>query len=432
MKKLSGWGNYPKKNCETYSPSEEEEFSFLDSEKVIGRGFGRSYGDSSIQPNKTFLTKNLNRILSFDEELGHITVQSGISSDEVLKKIIPKGWFLPVSPGTKYVSIGGMVASDVHGKNHHLEGSFGNHLISFKLKISNSKILECSEEENSDLFWATIGGMGLTGILLEVKFKLKKIESYNIDQEVYATKNLKEVMNLFEKYKDSTYTVAWVDCLAKGSSLGRSVFFKGEHSKMKTKDSYKPNFLFNINFFFPSWTMNFNFVKIFNILYFYYFKFFPKKETDGDSFFYPLDKILNWNKIYGKKGFIQYQFLVPKDKAYETIKEVLDLVSNSGNASFLSVLKLFGKKNKGLMSFPDEGYTLAMDFQIKENTFDLLNKLDQIILKNSGKIYLSKDSRLSSKIFKDMNFNSKEFKKVLKKYNIKNFHSLQSERLKVI
>ena len=133
MKKLSGWGNYPKKNCETYSPSEEEEFSFLDSEKVIGRGFGRSYGDSSIQPNKTFLTKNLNRILSFDEELGHITVQSGISSDEVLKKIIPKGWFLPVSPGTKYVSIGGMVASDVHGKNHHLEGSFGNHLISFKL-----------------------------------------------------------------------------------------------------------------------------------------------------------------------------------------------------------------------------------------------------------------------------------------------------------
>ncbi len=432
MFKISGWGNYPKINCKVEIPSNENEIQFHDNEKIIPRGLGRSYGDSSLQANKTLITKNLNKIISFDEESGVICVQSGISSDELLKAIIPKGWFLPVSPGTKFVTVGGMVASDVHGKNHHLEGSFGDHLINLKIKISNSEVVYCSDDLNSDLFWATIGGMGLTGLILEIKFKLKKIQSYKINQEVITTQNLEDVMNLFEKYKNSTYTVAWIDCLAKGNSFGRSVFFKGEHKKSKEKVKYDPKYILRIPVYFPSWILNYFSIKLFNSFYFYFNKFFNKKEVDGDSFFYPLDKISEWNKIYGKNGFVQYQFIVPKKDSLKAIKEVLKKVTYSKEASFLSVLKLFKKGNKGLLSFPDEGYTLAMDFQANEKTFRLLKELDKIIIKYSGRIYLSKDSRLSKESFSSMNYNSEELRNILDKYNIKNFHSQQSERLNIL
>ena len=432
MLKISGWGNYPKINCKVEIPSSENEIKFNENEKIISRGLGRSYGDSSLQTNKTIITKNLNQIISFDEELGVICVQSGISSDELLKILIPKGWFLPVSPGTKFVTLGGMVASDVHGKNHHLEGSFGDHLISLKIKISNSEVMYCSDDFNSDLFWATIGGMGLTGIITEIKFKLKKISSYKINQEVTVTQNLEEVMSLFEKYKNSTYTVAWIDCLSKGSSFGRSVFFKGEHKLSQGKISYNPKYILRIPFFFPSWILNYFSIKLFNYFYFYSNKFFTKKEVDGDSFFYPLDKISHWNKIYGKNGFIQYQFLVPKKGSLEAIREVLEKVTHSKEASFLSVLKLFKKGNKGLLSFPDEGFTLAMDFQVNEKTFRLLSELDKIVMKHSGKVYLAKDSRLSKDSFSLMNYDTDGLRNILNKYNIKNFHSEQSERLNIL
>ena len=331
-------------------------------------------------------------------ELG-LHVHGVDSSDELLKTLIPKGWFLPVSPGTKFVTLGGMVASDVHGKNHHLEGSFGDHLISLKIKISNSEVIYCSDDFNSDLFWATIGGMGLTGIILEIKFKLKKISSYKINQEVTITQNLEEVMSLFEKYKNSTYTVAWIDCLSKGSLFGRSVFFRGEHKLSQGKISYNPKYILRIPFFFPSWILNYFSIKLFNYFYFYSNKFFTKKEVDGDSFFYPLDKISQWNKIYGKNGFIQYQFVVDKARSKAAMKEVLEAISKSGQGSFLAVLKLFGKQNiKAFNSFPIEGYTLALDFKLNKKVLQLIPILDAIILKYEGRIYRAKDSCSNPKL----------------------------------
>ncbi|WP_343662805.1 FAD-binding oxidoreductase [Chryseobacterium mucoviscidosis] len=409
IQKVTNWGNFPIVEKEMRSDDSFRKIKefVLNHNEVIARGNGRCYGDSSLGEH-IFSTKKLNKFISFDRLNGIIECESGVLLSDVLEIAVPQGYFLYVTPGTKFVSVGGAIASDVHGKNHHAEGCFSEYVIEFKLMIENGDIINCSREENSDKFWATIGGMGLTGIILTAKFKLKNIESAYIRQESIKAENLDEIFNLFEESESWTYTVAWIDCLQKGKNIGRSILMRGEHAfqhelpqKFKEKPlRLKKKFEPTVPFYFPGFVLNALTVKIFNYLY---YKKQSKKEVknfiDYETFFYPLDFVHDWNKIYGKSGFIQYQMMIPKESGKEGMKKILETIANSGNGSFLAVLKLYGKENpEAYNSFPFEGYSLALDFKVNSKLKKLIDQLDDIVEQYNGKIYLTKDSMSRSSL----------------------------------
>ncbi len=439
MKKpIANWGNYPVVN------SDEKMFSFTDelrqmvlhSKSLIARGNGRCYGDASLA-NNTITTLKYDKALRFDTENGIFECQSGITLDQVLEIIVPKGWFLPVTPGTKYITVGGAIASDVHGKNHHVDGAFSNHVLEMDVLLANGETITCSPTQNNDLFEATCGGMGLTGIITKVIFDLKKIETAYIKQKQIKAENLEEVLQLFETYSHYTYSVAWIDCLKKGKNFGRSILILGEHAMKKdlpVKQKNNPLHLppkkqITFPFSLPSWVLNSFTVKAFNFLY--YEKNF-KKEINNivsyEPFFYPLDAILHWNRGYGKKGFVQYQFVLPLD-AKQGLIDILQRISDKGLGSFLAVLKVFGKQ-ESLISFPKEGYTLALDFPVRKNLFSFLDELDQIVLQYGGRLYMSKDARMNPEILEAGYPHLNKFKELIKKYNQDfKFRSIQSDRL---
>ncbi|WP_347216973.1 FAD-binding oxidoreductase [Chryseobacterium sp.] len=407
--KVTNWGNYPVVEKEMRSEDSFKNIKefVLNHNEVIARGNGRCYGDASLGES-IFSTKKLNKFISFDRLNGIIECESGVLLSEVLEISVPQGYFLYVTPGTKFVSVGGAIASDVHGKNHHAEGCFSEYVIEFKLMVENGEIITCSREENSEKFWATIGGMGLTGIILTAKFKLKNIESAYIRQESIKADNLDEIFKLFDESESWTYTVAWIDCLQKGKNIGRSILMRGEHAfqhelsqamaknPLRLKGKLQPT----VPFYFPGFVLNALTVKIFNWLY---YKKQSKKEVknfiDYETFFYPLDAINEWNKIYGKSGFIQYQMVIPKEAGKEGMKRILETIANSGNGSFLAVLKLFGKNNpEAYNSFPVEGYTLALDFKVNSKLKKLVDQLDSIVQEFGGRIYLTKDSMSRSSL----------------------------------
>lgn len=441
MKKIiANWGNYPQIETDekSFSFAEQLTGTLLQSNGLIARGNGRCYGDASLEKN-TISTLKYDKILSFDTEKGIFECQSGITLDKVLEVIVPKGWFLPVTPGTKFITVGGAVASDVHGKNHHVDGSFSAHVLEMDVVLGSGETVTCSPVVESELFWATCGGMGLTGIITRVKFDLKKIETAYIKQKQIKARNLEEVLTLFETYKHYTYSVAWIDCLKKGAGFGRSILILGEHAKVEDLDEEKRKhplqlpkkrqitFPFNL----PSFVLNQYSVKAFNFLY--YGKN-TKQEIDNvvsyEPFFYPLDAILHWNRGYGKKGFVQYQFVVPLENKQGLI-EILKRISDEGLGSFLAVLKVFGQQDD-LISFPKEGYTLALDFPVRKGLFQFLDELDEIVLKHNGRIYLSKDARMKPEIFWRSYANAGAFLDIVKKYNPHfKMNSLQARRLNI-
>ncbi|MFP3599538.1 FAD-binding protein [Chryseobacterium sp. SIMBA_029] len=407
--KVTNWGNFPVVEKEMRSEDSFKKIRefVLNHNEVIARGNGRCYGDASLGEH-IFSTKKLNKFISFDRLNGVIECESGVLLSDVLEISVPQGYFLYVTPGTKFISVGGAIASDVHGKNHHAEGCFSEYVIEFKLMTERGEIITCSREENSAQFWATIGGMGLTGIILTAKFKLKNIESAYIRQESIKAENLDEIFRLFDESESWTYTVAWIDCLQKGKNIGRSILMRGEHAfqhelpqnmnknPLRLKKKLQPT----VPFYFPNFVLNNLTVKIFNLLY---YKKQSKKEVknfiDYETFFYPLDAISDWNKIYGKSGFIQYQMVIPKEAGKEGMKKILETIANSGNGSFLAVLKLFGKNNpEAYNSFPVEGYTLALDFKVNSKLKKLVGKLDDIVQQFGGRIYLTKDSMSKSSL----------------------------------
>jgi decaprenylphospho-beta-D-ribofuranose 2-oxidase len=439
-KKIANWGNYP------VMESDEKFFSFDDQlstlvkqpKSFIARGNGRCYGDASLA-NNTITTTKYDKVLSFDTNKGLFECQSGITLDQVLEIIVPKGWFLPVTPGTKFITVGGAIASDVHGKNHHVDGAFSNHVIEMDVLLASGETVTCSLNNYTDLFEATCGGMGLTGIITRVVFDLKKIETSFIKQKQIKANNLEHVINLFEEYKDYTYSVAWIDCLKKGAHFGRSILILGEHATINDlNEPQKKNplqlpkkkqitFPFNL----PSWVLNTFTVKAFNFLY--YGKNFKKviaNVVSYEPFFYPLDAILHWNKGYGKKGFIQYQFVLPLT-AKQGLIEILNRISDKGIGSFLAVLKVFGKQ-ESLISFPTEGYTLALDIPVRAGLFEFLDELDKIVLQYGGRLYMSKDARMKPEILTAGYPHLNRFKSILKKYNPDNkYRSTQSDRLQL-
>lgn len=430
IQKVTNWGNYPIVEKEMRSEDSFKNIKefILNHKEVIARGNGRCYGDASLGES-IFSTKKLNKFISFDRLNGVIECEAGVLLSEVLEVSVPQGYFLYVTPGTKFVSVGGAIASDVHGKNHHAEGCFSEYVKEFKLMTDNGDVVSCSKTENTDLFWSTIGGMGLTGIIISAKFKLKNIESSYIRQESIKADSLDEIFQLFDESESWTYTVAWIDCLQKGKDIGRSILMRGEHAfrhELTGKEAQNPLLLKKklqptVPLFFPNFILNNLTVKIFNYLY---YKKQSKKEVKGfidyETFFYPLDAINDWNKIYGKSGFIQYQMVIPKEKGKEGMRKILDTIANSGNGSFLAVLKLFGKNNpEAYNSFPTEGYTLALDFKVNKKLKKLVDQLDQIVEEFGGRIYLTKDSMSRSSLTD-----------YLKNVNSSKFVSLQHKRIK--
>lgn len=343
---LSGWGRYPVLSCELERP---ERYADLcsDAGSVIARGQGRSYGDAALNENgRVVLTERVNRLLEFDTEQGILRAEAGATLAEILPVIVAKGWFLPVTPGTKFVSLGGCVAADVHGKNHHHEGSFGDHVQSIELILADGSRVICSPSENTGLFWATVGGMGLTGIIGEVTLRLIPIQSSLVKVTQHVAANLEQLFKLMQDPAiDDRYSVAWLDSLASGGDLGRGIAMCGHHAKVEElpdnlPSSGKPQRSHSIPFDLPGWAMNRLSISAFNSRYF-------KREggrrypflSGYDAYFYPLDAIAGWNRMYGKRGFVQYQCVIPDATAFEGIRQLLQELSDSRRPSFLAVLK---------------------------------------------------------------------------------------------
>jgi decaprenylphospho-beta-D-ribofuranose 2-oxidase len=432
--KLTSWGRFPvvEANCCSFETAGEASAYLAGAPGPgIAHAMGRSYGDSALSEN-VFLTRRLKNILAFDEREGVVTCEAGVSLAELIDVFLPRGWFPTTTPGTKFVSVGGAIASDVHGKNHHVSGCFGDCVESFELLLPDGRVVTCSPAENVPLFRATCGGMGLTGLILTARVRLRRVQSCRIDQHVVKAPNLRAIFDLFDEYARCTYSVAWIDCISRGDSLGRSIMMAGEHADDGVLRQPAPRKL-NVPMDFPSFALNGLTVRAFNTLY--YYKQMKRKivnKVSTDAFFYPLDAIHNWNRIYGKGGFTQYQCVVPKAAGYEAMVSIVDRIAESGLGSFLAVLKLFGKGNANLLSFPMEGYTLALDFKITRRLFPLLDELDRIVLEAGGRLYLTKDVRMPLETFERGYPNADAFRAIRKQYRMDEaFQSLQSRRLEL-
>jgi FAD/FMN-containing dehydrogenase len=407
--RYESWGRYPQAEAvEVVQPATPADIPLLRDfpHCVLAYGLGRSYGDSCLNNNGILLdTTRLAALRDFDRQRGIIRCEAGFSLADLLTTALPDGWFPPVLPGTKFVTVGGAIANDIHGKNHHRAGTFGCHVPQFELLRSDGRRLPCSREQNPDLYEATIGGLGLTGLILWADIQLKPVRSGWIDAEYIRFDSLDAFFELSEiSDLNFEYTVAWIDCMAKGEKLGRGIFTRGNHAAPGLKKSIPSRAGGRLNFpgNAPDFLLNSFTVKIFNQLY--YHKERLKKQraiVPYESFFFPLDAIRNWNRIYGKRGFFQYQCVVPFADGHEAIRQILTRIARSGNASFLGVLKTFGRiASPGMLSFPRPGVTLALDFaNLGEKTLRLFDDLDAIVYSVGGALYPCKDARMPHEMF---------------------------------
>jgi len=406
MKNYGSWGRYPKATpAAVYRVHWTDESLPDDSHSLLPYGNGRSYGDSCLNDGGALLDmRGLDRILGIDRHTGILRCEAGVLLADILSLVVPMGFFLSVTPGTRFVTVGGAIANDVHGKNHHRTGTFGQHVLRLALRRSDLGIVLCSPTENTELFRATIGGLGLTGTILWAEMQLRAIANPAVDSETIRFANLDAFFDLSEESdQDYEYTVAWIDCLARGKSLGRGLFMRGNHASpqdrlplqrygTRTFPADPPLPMVN------GWSL-----RAFNTLY--YRKQLASRTrslTHYEPFFYPLDGILHWNRLYGRRGFLQYQCAVPLDSAKDSIRALLDTISGAHQGSFLAVLKIFGDRpSPGLLSFPRPGATLALDFPNQgQRTLDLLSQLDTIVASAGGAVYPAKDARMSGEHFR--------------------------------
>ncbi len=408
-KQPRSWGRYPTvKHSEALSVYWRSELPDLArfEQSLLPYAYGRSYGDSCLNEGGVSLdVSHLRRFISFDEDEGLLCCEAGVSLAEILELVVPRGWFIPVSPGTKFVSVGGAIANDVHGKNHHKAGTFGCHVTRFELLRSSGERLICSPQENTNLFQATIGGLGLTGVILWAEFRLKPVVNAFIDMERIQFSSLDEFMQISaetdEKYE---YTMSWVDILIGGRDLCRGIFMCGnnDQSRSRLSKNIGKRLPLVVPFDFPSFILNTFTVKSFNKLYYHsQFSKRVQRVVPYEPFFYPLDSIHEWNRMYGKRGFLQHQFVVPFEDGFGAMREIIGRIRQSGEGSFLTVLKTFGTiPSPGMLSFPRPGLTLALDFAYGgQKTLQLLDELDRIVGQSGGAVYPAKDARMSAENF---------------------------------
>jgi decaprenylphospho-beta-D-ribofuranose 2-oxidase len=439
MQTISNWGNYPKVRATLTDFYETEPIAeFVRREKSVTiRGAGLSYGDASLSEN-LLSTTGFNRILHFDEKSGLITTEAGLTLDNLLKITVPKGWFLYVTPGTKFITVGGAIGGDVHGKNHHKEGAFCDYVTQLTILLADGSIKSCNRETEKDLFNIICGGVGLGALILNATFKLKRITTAYIRQQNIVINNLDQMLEKLQEFETATYSVSWIDCVARGNKMGRGILMLGEHldevnTRQPSRLDFHPEPKLNLPFNMPTWLLNKLTVGTFNSL------FFAKNsvsrlsfDTHYNTFFYPLDFAKNWNRLYGKAGFIQYQFVLPYEHSKTGLRKILKLISESGNASFLAVLKTLGQGNN-MLSFPMPGFTLALDFPVNKKVFELCETLDQLVIDHGGRIYLVKDARMRPEIYWKGYPNADNFKSFINQIDPQHkFTSLLAQRLKMI
>ena len=438
---LSGWGRFPLADCQVRRPRDEAalrgEFAAA-GEGLIARGNGRAYGDSALNPQATIDMRGFNRILGFDTASGQVIAEAGVLLADLIDVFLPRGWFPAVTPGTKFVSIGGAIAADVHGKNHHKHGSFGACVDWIDVLTADGVVQRASRSDNADLFAWTVGGMGLTGVILRAAIRLAPVESGWISQTMLPAPNLDTAMTLFEQAQDATYSVGWIDCLATGRSTGRSLVMLGEHAELaelgprEREDRWleRRKRAKTIPIDFPSFVLNRFSVRSFNLLYYANgLRQLGNALIDFDSFFYPLDAISEWNRIYGEKGFAQFQCVLPLEASRAGLRVLLAQIARAGEGSFLAVLKRMGHQ-ESRFSFPMEGYTLALDFPLRRTTPALFGELERIAIDHGGRFYLAKDSQLTAERLRRADPRTEAFIQMRQVSRAAGrFHSLQSERL---
>ncbi len=444
-RELSGWGRFPVQSCLVARPDKSRDLGRLaqDGEvaSILARGLGRSYGDAALNAGQgVVLTPGLDRFLSFDSHSGVLHAQGGVSLAQIVETFVPRGWFLPVVPGTKFVTLGGAIACDVHGKNHHRAGCFSGFVREFELLLASGETLFCSPAQNADAFWATVGGMGLTGIILSAHLQLQPLETAYIRSTSTRTDNLNQTLAGFGENDEATYSAAWIDCLASGDNLGRGVIIRGEHASLadarsagiegdplgyqKPKQKSVPRDL-------PDFALNPLSVKAFNALY--YARHGSGHSVDGfEPFFWPLDSLGGWNKIYGARGFAQYHCILPFASSREGLTKLLEAISRSGRPAFLAVLKIYGPQNASPLSFPLAGHSLALDLPASEGIIEFCRELDKITLEHGGRCYLAKDSTLDTSTFRQMYPRLPQFQVVKENLDPSNrFQSSLSRRLNI-
>ncbi len=404
---LSGWGRHPVRDCrlETLHDARQLDALLDAAPTLIPRGAGRAYGDAALNPALTLSMLAQDRLLAFDPDSGRLTCEAGATLADILNVFVPRGWFPPVLPGTKFVTVGGMVAADVHGKNHHQDGSFGAHVESLTLVAADGGTRTLSREQNSDLFWATVGGMGLTGVIIDVTFRLVRIPSAYLNVETVPTQDLDETMARFEESANWPYSVAWLDALARGPAAGRGLLTRATfmaHQELPAPLASAPlrgpgHPLASIPMPAPKWLLNRPWVKCFNEGYYQLGRRRSGHQpTHFDPFFFPLDRVGALNRLAGRPGFAQHQSALPKATSAAALAAMLATVAASHRGAYLAVLKLFGPAGDGLLSFPMEGYTLALDIPMRHDTAALLDALDGIVSEHGGRIYLAKDAHCSA------------------------------------
>jgi decaprenylphospho-beta-D-ribofuranose 2-oxidase len=407
---LAGWGRTAPSVADVSVPAGDGDVvsvvKHAGARGVLARGLGRSYGDSAQNGGGAVLDMtSLGRILSIDVPTGLVTVESGVSLDQLVKVLLPLGLFVPVLPGTRQVTVGGAIAADIHGKNHHVKGSFGNHVVSLDLLTADGVVRTLTPESEPRLFWATVGGMGLTGVVLRATIRATPVETAFFAVDTERTRDLDDLMARLQANDDEyTYSVAWIDLAARGASLGRAVLTRGwsatrDQLPKKLRDRpyhFAPKSLFTAPDVFPPGLLNKATVSAFNEAY---YRRAPKEQRGAiqgiGQFFHPLDIAKDWNRIYGPRGFLQYQFVVPFGEE-EAMRRAVEKLAASGSSSFLAVLKRFGPGNPGLLSFPSPGWTLALDIPVTPGLGRLLDELDELVLGAGGRLYLAKDSRATA------------------------------------
>lgn len=432
---LHNWGKYPLTDTQLYPLSSyqaaKSALQQLSGQALIPRGNGRCYGDSALQ-QMVLSTLQLNKLLQLDEKAAIVRLQAGVLLEDLLSVIVPKGFFLPVIPGTRLITIGGAIAANVHGKNHHCVGAFGRYVQSFKLLTADGQVLLCSKTENETFFKNSIGGMGTTGIILEATLQLSSIETAYYQQQSYPATSLPHLIELFEEHQSQPYLVAWIDGLAPADQLGRGALHTGKPCTKAELNAHvmadplkiHPPARLSIPRFVPSWLLQPIVLRLNNAFYRWNNRKPVRQTKHYASFFFPLDAIKHWNNLYGKRGLLQYQFVLPLASAQEGIKTILASIHASGLCPYLVVLKKMGESSPhaAATDFPMPGYSLAVDFKYSAKVLDLLHQLDEIVIQHRGRVYLTKDARLPAAAFKKMYPDA-----VLHSPEI--FRSLQSERL---
>ncbi|PIE17760.1 MAG: FAD-linked oxidase [Proteobacteria bacterium] len=398
---LSGWGNYPRVDCEVRRPGAPGEISrWLGSAGVIARGLGRSYGDQAISERGLVLDlTGLDRYLDFDEETGLLTCEAGVSLRQIIDDFAPRGFFPLVTPGTKFVTVGGCIANDVHGKAHHVDGCFSSCVESFTTLLADGSVVRASRDDHADLFWASFGGLGLLGVVLTATIRLRRVETTFFQQEAIEVGDLDELLAAFDEVDARfPYSVAWIDPLATGDRQGRGVLTVGDHASLDDLPPRKrgkplrvsPPSPVVVPFELPELALNPLTLRLLNLV-------IHQVQARGaaiahyEKFFYPLDAIGEWKRGYGRRGFTQYQFVVPLEDGAARMRPILDRIAGSGLLPFLNVLKKLGPE-QGMLSFPREGYTFAIDFPIQPGLAELLGELDEMVIAAEGRVYLGKDA----------------------------------------